>query len=275
MFMCHPAAKIPCQLGGSSMGLNFSLCMPTGWLNLSFLSLNKRKNWWFEQMFCKLGAGCGAVGEWCGLWTKLCHLPPVLPVCAPHLVPSQVLFQRTEITDCQRERPPGQEELAGCAWLWAALSGGAAAQLWGALGEGSRGGEAAAERSKGWRCLGLGLHTVPGQGDMARAWIAVKSESHSLPSWVCWEWLSPRGSQGSLRLLNPKKWQQFSNIIFWARVGKVVQFLSMNTQIGLGVAEIDQMYWNQLIWECPCKGLHQFNIINFSASSCISAVFAG
>lgn len=67
---------------------------------------------------------------------------------------------------------------------------------------------------QGWRCLGLGLHTVPGQGDMARAWIAVKSESHSLPGWVCWEWLSPRGSQGSLRLLNPKKWQQFSNIIF-------------------------------------------------------------
>lgn len=44
MFICHPAAKIPCQLGGSSTGLNFSFCMPTGGLNLPSLSLNNRKS---------------------------------------------------------------------------------------------------------------------------------------------------------------------------------------------------------------------------------------
>lgn len=58
---------------------------------------------------------------------------------------------------------------------------------------------------------------------------------------------SPEEARTLQGLLNPKKWQQFSSSIFGVHVVQVVQSLSMDTQVGLGVVEIDQMYWNQLI----------------------------
>lgn len=268
MFICHPAAKIPCQLGGSSMGFNSSLCMPTGWLNLSSLSLNKGKSWWwFEQMFCKLRAG-----SWCSkgvVWSlnqALSFAPGASCLRSPILCLGRSFSRGQRSQIAKRRDIQGRKSwqlVPGCEQLCFAVRGNSSTALGVAVAEGANGGKAAAKRRrKGWRCLGLELHSVPGQG----VWVC-SEEWESQPAKlvvVAGMAHSPEEARALQDLLNPKKWQQFSNIIFWVHVVKVVQSLSMNTQIGLGVAEIDQMYWNQLIWECPCKEQGYTNLTSIS-----------
>lgn len=182
MFICHAAAKVPCQLGGSSMGLNFSLCVPTGWLNLSSLSPNKRKSWWFEQMFCKLGAG-----SWCSR-AAVCSLNRalsfalVLPVCAP------ILCLASSFSRGQRSQIARRREIQGRK-SWQLVPDGEQfccqeKQQWERVGR------------KDWRCLGLEL---PGQGWYGRVlgmqcWVRITA-CHA--GCAGWEGSFPRGSQGS------------------------------------------------------------------------------
>lgn len=167
MFVCHPAAKIPCQLGGSSMGLNFCLCMPTGWLNLSSLSLNKGKSWWFEQMFCKLGAGsrCSRGVVW-SLNQALSFAPGASCLCPLILCPARSFSkgQRSQIANWGTFRAGKAGSSCLIVSSSVLLSAETAAELWGWQWE---------EVSQCWRQQQRGARAgdvwdwncrVPGQG---------------------------------------------------------------------------------------------------------------
>lgn len=74
--------------------------------------------------------------------------------------------------------------MPGCEQLCFAVRRNSSTALGVAEGVSANRGKAAAESRKGWRCLGLELHSVPGQGLIQKGFgYAVVSENHSLPSW--------------------------------------------------------------------------------------------
>lgn len=208
-------------------------------------------------MFCKLVAGLWCSGELAWSLKAPCACLGASLLHGPRVVRGASLFQR--------EDPEQENIMKGAAGEWCpAVSSSGGREEQHREGEPGRkllagGGGGHMEGSGAWTGV---AHPGFGYGPRVgiHIWAGVGAGELLLMS------------RGSPSLLKPKTLLQFSSVILWVHIVKLVWAVGINAQIGLTVADREEIHWNWWMWECLCEGSHQLNAEWRCSGSCVSAV---